>query len=265
MGASKKLLKTLAKMKRMVTPSSPDHRDMHAVRFILYVGGYCHQMNWKLQHYSSTVHWLYESFQLLTELEFLRRCGVVQKQADGERKQTRATRKTYAVDTASNSSIKDAQGTIIKDVKGMLKLADLVKRVDNYLLISTKQRQMSLENLAALRIQTAFRAFLVSSNLLIWKFITFVTYWSFVILNLLPPAKCPGSAVLIFRLFLQYVIIIMTFYNFLCTRVGKKGVKSIERPSEAPGSSAGPHCASSSIHHPAEHASFGSSASSNPG
>ncbi|XP_024394060.1 protein IQ-DOMAIN 6 [Physcomitrium patens] len=112
MGASKKLLKTLAKMKRMVTPSSPDHRDMHA------------------------------------------------KQADGERKQTRAARKTYAVDTASNSSIKDAQGTIIKDVKGMLKLADLVKRVDNYLLISTKQRQMSLENLAALRIQTAFRAFL---------------------------------------------------------------------------------------------------------
>lgn len=39
-------------------------------------------------------------------------------------------------------------------------LADLMKKVDTYLQISKQQQQMSVENWAALRIQTAFRAFL---------------------------------------------------------------------------------------------------------
>lgn len=48
-----------------------------------------------------------------------------------------------------------------KDMKRTKKkLADLMKKVDNYLLSSTNQRQISLENWAALRIQTAFRGFL---------------------------------------------------------------------------------------------------------
>lgn len=42
-------------------------------------------------------------------------------------------------------------------------LANLMKKVDNYLVISKKQPQMSVENWAALRIQTAFRAFLVNT------------------------------------------------------------------------------------------------------
>lgn len=40
-------------------------------------------------------------------------------------------------------------------------LADLMKKVDNYLLSSTNDRHINSENWAALRIQTAFRAFLV--------------------------------------------------------------------------------------------------------
>ena len=112
-----------------------------------------------------------------------------------------------------------------------------MKKVDKYLLISTKQRQLSLEHAAALRIQTAFRAFLV---------------------NMLPKTSAD------FYLPPQYALLHIN----VCgngVSAGTKGIASIERTGQAPGTSAGSHCPPSSSHHPEVHASFGSSASSDPG
>ena len=47
--------------------------------------------------------------------------------------------------------------------------------------------------------------------------------------------------------------------------VGTQGIASIERTGEAPGTSTGSHCTSSSSHHVEVHASFGSGASSHSG
>jgi phage terminase Nu1 subunit (DNA packaging protein) len=86
---------------------------------------------------------------------------MVQKKCGGEKQRRWVLWKTSAEDNiAKDLYSKEYQD--IQEGKGKPKLADLMKKVDKYLLISTKQRQLSLEHAAALRIQTAFRAFLVN-------------------------------------------------------------------------------------------------------
>lgn len=81
------------------------------------------------------------------------------KKCGGEKQRRWVLWKTSAEDNiAKDLYSKEYQD--IQEGKGKPKLADLMKKVDKYLLNSTRQRQLSLEHAAALRIQTAFRAFL---------------------------------------------------------------------------------------------------------
>lgn len=84
----------------------------------------------------------------------------LQKKSGGEKQRRWVLWKTSAEDNiAKDLYSKDYRD--IQEGKGKPKLADMKKKVDKYL-ISTKQRQLNLENTAALRIQTAFRGFLVN-------------------------------------------------------------------------------------------------------
>ena len=88
---------------------------------------------------------------------------VVQKKSGGEKQRRWVLWKTSVEDNITkNLYAREYQD--IQEVKGKPKLAELMKKVDKYLQSnnSTKHRQLSIENAAALRIQTAFRAFLVN-------------------------------------------------------------------------------------------------------
>ncbi|KAG0612591.1 hypothetical protein M758_6G040000 [Ceratodon purpureus] len=86
-----------------------------------------------------------------------------EKTNGGEKQRRWVPWKTNPVDDSKpkdNSMFKDPDGFTEDKLYSKPTLADLMKKVDNYLLLSKKQQQMSVENLAALRIQTAFRGFL---------------------------------------------------------------------------------------------------------
>ncbi|KAG0585534.1 hypothetical protein KC19_2G019200 [Ceratodon purpureus] len=81
------------------------------------------------------------------------------KKSGGEKQRRWVLWKTSAEDNIAKD-LYTKEYREIQEVKGKPKLSDLMKKVDKYLLISTKQRLLINEHAAALRIQTAFRGFL---------------------------------------------------------------------------------------------------------
>lgn len=162
MGASKKFFKTLATMKRMVKPSLVEKEDTVSCESSQLCLSYV-QLKVAVQDELPILN-LWYTFHKMNRHDLalnMQSCGDsncfdnLQKNNSSEKQRRWVPWKT----SVESNRPKEYDCKDMKRTKK--KLADLMKKVDNYLLSSTNQRQISLENWAALRIQTAFRGFLV--------------------------------------------------------------------------------------------------------
>jgi hypothetical protein len=100
----------------------------------------------------------------------------LQKKPGGEKHRRWVLWKTSA---ENNNKVEESakEEEYFKDVREDPKLAIVTENVEKILMLSSKQRYRNLQEWGALRIQTAFRAFLVSRHLVIPGSHTLTSLW----------------------------------------------------------------------------------------
>lgn len=91
----------------------------------------------------------------------------LQKKPGGEKHRRWVLWKTSAENNNKVEESAKEEEEYFKDVREDPKLAIVTENVEKILMLSSKQRYRNLQEWGALRIQTAFRAFLVSNHLVI--------------------------------------------------------------------------------------------------